>query len=390
VNFWTYLGVDEATFAQKYLDTRLVQRQQHPTFPLSIYTYGRETVHDSHWDEVTMKCRGIVVNHETWEIVARPFEKFFNFGSTEVPGLTSEDVEAMDKQPVIWEKVDGFLCIAYQWNGRWYIASKGSFTSPHAKWASAQCRTDWKWPLGYTPVFEGVCSSLRIVVDYGTNQELVLLALIDKETGAELNPVSLKIWADENDISLPELEKISWQEAYQNSYDETLTNAEGYVLTWYRPNSPPFRLKMKFADYLRLHRMVTGVSPKRILEVLQNGWTSEMDGLLNESTPWFNKFVARWKRVIEGEFARIETASLAAYADAKEANRIKVGQRHYENMGAERKAWAHEFTRLPNKEFSGVLFAMLDGKDHESVIWKMIRNSPLLKGGKPMVDRHSL
>lgn len=390
MNFFTYLGIGCAEFVERYLTTRLVQVQHHPTFPLDIYTYGRETVHDSHWDAVTMKCRGIVVNRDTEEIVARPFEKFFNFGSTEVPGLTSEDVEAMDEQPVIWEKVDGFLCTMYWWEGKAYIASKGSFTSPHAKWASHQLDTVVNtnaFPPGYTAVFEGICSSLRIVVDYGKNEELVLLALVNNETGMELNPKLLEMYAAIAEVSTPELERISWQEAYQNSYDETLTNAEGYVLTWYKNDRPPFRLKMKFADYLRLHRMVTGVSPKRVLEVLQNGWTSELDSLLNESTPWFNKFVARWKRTIEGEYKRLDdmaTTAMGVYRGVLQTQYLSNG------ILPMRKDWAMLINRPETKEVAGIMFAMMDGKDKSQVIWKQVRNSPLLKGGKPMIDGHSL
>lgn len=390
MNFFTYLGIGCAEFVEKYLTTRLVQVQHHPTFPLDIYTYGRETVHDSAWDAVTMKCRGIIVNRDSEEIVARPFEKFFNFGSTEVPGLTSEDVETMDEQPVIWEKVDGFLCTLYRWEGKNYVASKGSFTSPHAKWATHWIQNSaWKdWDLTtHTAIFEGICSSLRIVVDYGKREEMVLLAIIDNETGEEFLAEELQLVGKGLNTKTPMLHAINWQEAYQNSYDETLTNVEGYVLTWYKNDRPPFRLKMKFADYLRLHRMVTGVSPKRVLEVLQNGWTTEMDSLLNESTPWFNKFVARWKRTIEGEYKRLDDmaeAAMGVYRGVLNTQYLSNG------ILPMRKDWAMLINRPETKEVSAIMFAIMDGKDKSQVIWKQVRNSPLLKGGKPMIDGHSL
>lgn len=389
MNFWKYIDRSQAEFEVTYLDTRLVQRQHHPTFPLDIYTYGREAVHEGHWDEVTMKCRGIVVNRETGEIVARPFEKFFNFGSTEVPGLTSEDVEAMGEQPVIWEKVDGFLCTMYRWEGMPYIASKGSFTSPHAKWATHQLQTRIDtsvFPEGWTPVFEGVCASLRIVVAYAV-EDLQLLAVINNETGDEFSPEKLVTTAQAAGCGFAVQFLINWQTAQQESYDETIKNREGYVLTWYRAGQSPFRLKMKFTDYLRLHRMVTGVSPKRVLEVLQNGWTSEMDSLLNESTPWFNKFVARWKRTIEGEYKRLDDmaqTAMGVYRGVLNTQYLSNG------ILPMRKDWAMLINRPETKEVAAVMFAIMDGKDHTQVIWKQVRNSELLKGGKPMIDGHSL
>lgn len=388
MNFWEYIGVTRATFETGYLDTRLVSAQHHDKFPLDIYTYGRACVHDNKWDTVTQKCRGIVVNRETGDIVARPFEKFFNFGDT-VYGGDMARVEEMG-QPTVWEKVDGFLCTGYQWGGKWYCASKGSFHSPHAKWASAKIQALDMSSLaaGVTPVFEGVCKSLRIVVDYKDIDGLILTAVIDNETGQETTPLSLKIFARQMRVGVAQQYHMTMQEAHALSYDETVKNEEGFVLTWYRDGQTPFRLKVKYADYIRIHRMVTGFSPKRILEVIQNGWTTEMDDLLNSSTPWFNSFVTKWKRVIEGEYERIETKSISIFGIVK-----SVVHSQYLSTGVSptRKDFALLYTNVEtHKELAGVLFAMLDGKDYKQVIWKMVKNSPQLKGGHPMVDAYQL
>ncbi len=396
MNFWEHIGITRACFESDYLDKRLVSVQHHDTFPLDIYTYGRACVHENAWDNVTRKCRGIIVNRNTGEIVARPFEKFFNLGTegmleTDPNNWTEEHVVELGP-PVVWEKADGFLCIGYKWEGKWYCASKGSFASPHAKWATAQIQNLDLSVLkdGVTPVFEGICKSLRIVVDYKNLEGLVLTAVIDNETGDELIPLLLKALARHIRVGVAQQYHITWQEAHAASYDETVKNSEGFVLTWYRAGQTPFRLKVKYADYIRIHRMVTGTSPKRILETIQNGWTTELADLLNESTPWFNNFVSKWKRVIEEEYEFIEHISNLYFNGAKEVVRVKVGQRPYANMGEERKAWALEFQQPDVKKFSGVLFAMLDGKDYKQVIWKMVKNSPLLKGGKPLVDEYQL
>lgn len=400
MNFFTYLGIDKQEFIDKYIMTRLVNQQLHKEFPLDIFTYGREAVHGHVWNSVTRKCRGIIVNRETEEIVARPFEKFFNFGTADMPETDPNNWESemntdnavwMSQPPTVWEKVDGFLCTTYRWKGKNYIASKGSFTSPHAKWATAQIQklnmTEAAIP-GYTYVFEGICPSLRIVVDYGKQEELVLLAIINNKTGAEVGPTLLQQEARVIGVRAAKTFDINWQEAHSRSYDDTLRNEEGYVLTWYRDGETPFRLKIKFADYLRLHRMVTGVSPKHILEVLQNGWTSEMDGLLNESTPWFNKFVSKWKRVIENEYERIHNQSLSIFHNIKSAMHSQ-----YLSTGVfpTRKDFALLYTNIEtHKEFAPVLFALLDGKDERDVIWKMVKRAPFMKNGSPMVDAHNI
>ena len=90
---------------------------------------------------------------------------------------------------------------------------------------------------------------------------------------------------------------------------------------------PPFRLKMKFIEYLRLHRMVTGVSPKWIWEVLATEQSTELKEYLSQSTPWFSDFVQKWMRALNAEYERIYNAATAIYNDAREACRVRSGQR---------------------------------------------------------------
>lgn len=392
MNFFKYIGVTEDEFIEKYLQAGLVTESVHKTLPLNLFTYSRKCVHDNVWDNVTTRCRGIIINRETDEIVARPFEKFHNYGSTIiVPG--QENPEQMGEKPAVIEKVDGFMCTLYTYDGVSYIASKGSFHSVHAKWATAEYNkiSEHLWPAGFTPIFEGLCRDLRIVVDYGDRTGLVLLGLVNIETGEELEPEVLAQWAKINGLTTP---KHHVGKNMLDALEETILTAkdgieEGYVLTWYRPDAVPYRLKVKFTEYLRLHRMVTGVSPKRIWEALATpAFRAELDEYINNSTPWFNKFVSKWVRVLRAEYDRLFIGASNAYVTCKETVRVKVGQLPYENMGAERKAWALEFQREENKDFTPILFAMLDNKDVSAVIWKRVRE--LTTNGKPMVDIHSL
>jgi RNA ligase len=186
MKIWDYLAVTPTQFQTDYVDTRLVDVAKHPQFPLQLLCYGREAVHTNNWDAVIRKCRGVIYNIETEEIIARPFEKFFNLGTAGMPETDPEDWHFDGNGipdgcvPEVWEKMDGFLCTLYSYNGESYIASKGSFDSPHAKWATAWYRAHvtGHWPKGYTPMFEGITPNIRIVVDYGKREGLALLALI--------------------------------------------------------------------------------------------------------------------------------------------------------------------------------------------------------------------
>jgi RNA ligase len=141
---------------------------------------------------------------------------------------------------------------------------------------------------------------------------------------------------------------------------------------------------MKFIEYLRLHRMVTGVSPKRIWEVLATEQSTELKEYLSQSTPWFSDFVQKWMRALTAEYERIYKSANLVYALGLDA----AGDwGDHGNLGQIRKAFAEVVTRPENREFSAVAFAMLNGKDCRPVIWKQVRH--MVHGHSPMVDAHT-
>lgn len=290
MKIWQYLGITPIRFQTEYVETGLVDVSDHDTYPLRMLTYGRECVHGTDkWDGVTTKCRGVIYRTDTEEIIARPFEKFHNLYTASMPETDPSTWEPNENSwwqtptPEVWEKMDGFLATLYEWEGKQYIASKGSFDSPHAKWATAWLNsTAHEWLEDYTPVFEGISPNFRIVVNYENFEGLVLLALVNNETGEEVPAPILESYAYRNGLKTPKRFYMTWQEAAEKSNEEETKNFEGYVLVWRRPGTTPFRLKVKYTDYLRLHRMVSTVSPKAIYNCLAGGkrddlvdWTTE-------------------------------------------------------------------------------------------------------------------
>ena len=388
MNFYDYIGMSPENF-EAYITNGRVMRNSHNLFPLDIYNYTRATVQENDWDRVTSKCRGVIVNRHTGEIVARPFEKFHNYGALvgAYAGAGGPIAEGATGEPVIWEKLDGFMCTLYEWEGVHYLASKGSFHSVHAKWATAEFRKKWGatmpfLPKGYTAVFEGLNRDLRIVIDYRDRQELVLLAVVNNETGEEYLPEQLKAFAGATGFKTPEQLRLTLEEARKESLDEGIVGEEGYVLTWYRAGTP-FRLKMKFIEYIRLHRLVTNVSPKHIWEVLSQGQTTELDEYFQNSTPWFKEFAEKWVRALTGEYRRILKDGDALYHKAM----TEVGFAYPESyrtlseLHGARKTFA---LAVGNSEFSGIAFALLDNKDLAPIVWKMVK--PMTKNVNPLVN----
>jgi RNA ligase len=76
---WLLLG--------EMLDGGYVSRRFHPEFPeLAILNYTEKTAYEGKWNEVTLKSRGLIYNTDTFEVLARPFKKFFNYGQTGCAG----------------------------------------------------------------------------------------------------------------------------------------------------------------------------------------------------------------------------------------------------------------------------------------------------------------
>ena len=106
----------------RYVSEGLIEKNSHPTLPIAIYNYSRKVQYEGLWDEVTKICRGLVLDNDG-NVVAKPFGKFFN--------IEEGKFEPTEKFEV-WEKMDGSLLIVFWYEGKWIVATRGSFTSDQA------------------------------------------------------------------------------------------------------------------------------------------------------------------------------------------------------------------------------------------------------------------
>lgn len=333
---------------EKYIDTGLVNEQSHPTAPLVIYNYSPKCQFSKAWDDVTKMCRGLIVNKETDEIVARPFGKFFNYDEHIQLGLPIPAYE-----PDVYTKLDGSLGILYWVDDKPFIATRGSFGSEQAKWA-----TEWlkasridtsKFDRKLTYLFEIIYPANRIVVNYDFSA-LILIAIIDTETGKSLPqylqfPEGLRKAKKHHFTSYDELKKLN------------APNEEGFVLHF---AADDIRVKIKFEDYVRLHKVMTGLSEIGIWEMLRDGKDPIADPEIpDEMHSWISSVVNRLKT----RFIEIE---LEATATSREA--LKVTQSGDKKL--DRKNVAAIIT--PSKH-PGIAFAIYDGKDYKPDIWRMVR-----------------
>lgn len=253
------------------IDAGYVQTRQHPTEPLTIYTYTRHCQYDRRWNDVTMRCRGLIA-HDNGMVVAWPFPKFFNVsehntGQPYAPPLPDEPFS-------IFEKVDGSLGIVFWWHDKWHVASKGSFTSDQAQWAQKWLddRDTSRLEVGITYLCEIVYPENRIVVRYDDSLTgLCLLGAYDAQ-GRELPlhefyddwaPIGYNVrqWSARDRFPMSLLMSLADGNKGLNGEDVSGSESEGWVI---RFQESGIRAKIKFAEYVRLHKVLTGINARDI------------------------------------------------------------------------------------------------------------------------------
>ena len=334
----------------KYAEDGLLMKQTHPELPLTIWNYTERVQYDGIWNGITLMCRGLVTD-ESGNIVARPFQKFFNMEEGKHTATNSFEV---------YDKLDGSLGILFNYKGQWIICTRGSFTSDQAVEATKMLH---KYDLGllptrYTYLFEIIYPQNKIVVDYNGFTGLVLLGAVVTETGQEPSYGSLK------DISA--MSNIPLVRIYNGITDYTELKSmikiseEGFVVKFDNGE----RMKIKGSEYIRLHKIMTNISTTVIWDHLQHG----LDVLtLLADVP--DEFYMKIKRCITN----------LNWSYGSISNRVgKMYDYHmYGKYGdkepvTDKKKYA-EWVMEQEPAFRPILFNMFDGKDYDKHIWKLVK-----------------
>jgi hypothetical protein len=99
----------------------------------SSYNFTREAFWDSKWDNLTTTARGLFIDNESQEIVARSYPKFFAI--EERPETQWRNLQKNLSFPVaLYRKENGYLGIVSSRNGELYICSKSTNKGDYAGW----------------------------------------------------------------------------------------------------------------------------------------------------------------------------------------------------------------------------------------------------------------
>lgn len=311
-----------------------------------LFNYSPLAVYAGNWNVFEQISRGLILNRFTGEIVARPFDKFWNWGEGE--RRSSGSIVS------ITEKMDGSLGILYRDKGQYKIATRGSMKSDQSKWATAELAYhDLEGlPDEYTLLFEIIYPENRIVVDYQGFEGLVLLAVRNRFTGDYL-PFFPNVYAlaDKYGFSTPRVYDFDDLDGIIKECGKLDANHEGFVIEF----SDGSRFKFKGDKYLELHRLISSISYKNTLRAIAGGTLQAfMDSLPDE----FLSEVRRWKAEIETARDDILQEVDAVFYDAPKDTRKDFA------------LWTMKY----HKRLSQYLFARLDSKPLEPMIYKALED----------------
>ena len=330
---------------QKYISVR-----QHKKFPLYIYNYTPRCQHDWLWTPETIACRGLIFDANN-KLVARPFKKFFTLNQYEsidvvnLYGITQEELRAKLNGPfVVSDKLDGCLGILYEYNGVRAIATRGSFDSPQAIIGTKILKKydGFQFCNNATYLFEIIYPEGNLIVDYGDKEELVLIAVIDNETGKDRDDL-YKQWCD---VDLPSVKIYDF-----GCFDDVLKcnrdNAEGFVVKL----DNDMRVKVKSHEYLQISRAAQGITKWSILEMAKSGLPDDI-----------SKLPVRLQRDIYNTVGQLRAKYRAIDEHAKSVYKEAV------------KMSREEFADIYRQyKYKAVVFQMLANKPYSEIIWKLIR-----------------
>lgn len=320
---------------QTMMDEGYVIRQKHPTADLWIYNYTPAAQYERVWNKITLLCRGLIMD-KNHQIIARPLPKFFNLGEISVEDIPNESFD-------LFEKMDGSLGILYFLDGLPFIASRGSFNSIQSKTANRILYQKYRATFellnpNYTYIFEIIYPENRIVVNYGATEEIYLLAIVETNSGKDI-PLT--------DIGFPIVKKYEGNFNLFDLQQLEQENKEGFVVKF----ENGYRIKVKFAEYTRLHYIMANVSNKSIWELLlQNKPLNELIHFVPDE---FYDWVKKTENDLRLAYEAIETI---AKLEFKKLEDRKTTAEYYKTC-----------------TYPGILFSMLDGKNYAPKIWRMVQ-----------------
>ena len=256
---------------------------------LVLFKYSQ--IDSDFFNPIVQECRGIILEKDTWEVVAYAFRKFGNFGESYVDEIDWESA-------VVETKEDGSLIKVYYYDGEWRVGTNGTIFAENAELnagpyknfrqlfdaAAEKCGLDFsRLNRYYTYIFE-LCSEFNQVVCPQSEIRLIHIGTRNNRTFQEV----------EADIGIPHPQRYALSSledciAMAKTFDFT---KEGFVVKDKNYN----RIKVKSEDYVRVHRLANNgsMTEERAIELIR---ANELDEFFTYF-PHYKEYIGRIKAKI--------------------------------------------------------------------------------------------
>jgi len=327
---------------------------------LFIYTYTQQCVKDRAWSKITRMARGLILD-SSGNIVARPFDKFFNLG--EHPETEHRNLPKCGFS--VEEKIDGSCGICF-WNPIrecWDIATKGALHSEQADYAREELlpRYDFSQTShNDTIITEIIYPENKIVIDYDGWRGLRLLGVRNKHTGKEEPAGRIPILATAM--------RMGFRHYFPKLIDfynlPMEKNMEGYVIRF----DNGLRIKIKNLWYLRIHRALEHKSLKHIIELVEG----------NEWRGFWNELPKELQKEFDDLYAQIRTMCWDIEHKAEDAwsqcsnDKVVIEGR---NGRHGRKAFALWVQKNVEPELHPIMYAILDGHSWKHYVYSIVKRN---------------
>lgn len=266
-------------------------------------------------EPIVQQARGPILDEaDNWAFVSRPFDKFFNHGeqlAAEIDWSTAR----------VQEKLDGSLCTLYFYDGKWHVATSGTpdaggecngmgVTFRDLFWqVFEEQRIELPGRYNGTPMYTDLTFMFELMTPYNrvvvrhAERKIALLAIRRRETGDYIGrvPEVFPNCPDVRSFPLQTLDDIAASFAAMDPLAQ-----EGYVVV----DAASRRLKVKHPGYVALHHLRgDGFGPKRILDVIRKGETTEILANFPEWKPEFVRIQASLDEMvatIERDYAELK------------------------------------------------------------------------------------
>ena len=274
---------------------------------LVLFKYSQ--IDSDFFNPIVQECRGIILEKDTWRVVAYAFRKFGNFGESYVDEIDWESA-------VVETKEDGSLIKVYYYDGEWRVGTNGTIFAENAELnagpyknfrqlfdaAAEKCGLDFsRLNRYYTYIFE-LCSEFNQVVCPQSEMRLIHIGTRNNRTFQEV----------EADIGIPHPQRYALSSledciAMAKTFDFT---KEGFVVKDKNYN----RIKVKSEDYVRVHRLANNgsMTEERAIELIR---ANELDEFFTYF-PHYKEYIGRIK-------AKIAALSYTIDKDISRARVIK-------------------------------------------------------------------